>query len=63
MSPQNGTDGAMMMSGQCHRYSEYEMSPTNCAGRIASTRVGYHQRSWFDAMITAAAPSVGTAAA
>ncbi len=52
----------MMMSGQCQRYSEYEMSPTNCAGRSARRRVGYHQRSVLDAAITAAAPSVGIAA-
>lgn len=39
------------------------MFPTNCAGRIARIRVGYHQRCVFEAAMMAAAPRVGRAAA
>ncbi len=54
---------ATMSIGQCHRYSEYDRSPTQRKGRVPSTTTGPREPAATPAAITAAAPSVGSAAA
>jgi hypothetical protein len=50
-------------SGQCHRYSEYDRPPTNWADRPVSRRPTRSAGRPVPAAITAAVPSVGSAAA
>ena len=57
------TNGAKTSSGQCHRYTEYEMPPTNCIGRARSARDGAQRACGTRAWMTASAPSTGTSAA
>lgn len=54
-------DAGSTSAGQCTRYSEYEISPTNVMARTDSMRVGPPALS--PAAMTAAVPSTGSAAA
>ena len=57
------TNGVRTMSGQCHRYSEYDMSPTSCVGRKRTNGAGDHRPRTGPAAMTASAPATGSAAA
>ena len=50
-------------SGQCHRYSEYEMRPRKRAGRQPSSRAGRLAWPAIPGSIASAQPSVGSSAA
>ena len=53
------TYGSSTINGQCHRYTEYDTSPSHCTGRTPSTPVG-EAPDCVPAQITAAVPSTGS---
>ena len=61
-SSEKATACGITCSGQCTRYSEYEIAPTNCIGASPSTLVACHLPGAAPPMIISAVARTGSAA-